>query len=263
MSPHTRHNGEMFRIASVSAALMLLGASLWAGRLVFGSTPWEPRVASLLAVSLLLANAVNLVAMLLSPGRWVRNSIAALAAFWALAAAALSIDPFWVAAMLAHAGGVGTAWARPLDGWFHQAKPDRVPARATILALGLLWLPGFVAAFAIPDMPSTGWVIAGFGLAGGWAYSRAVPGAIWMIRLLLPFLGAISTVGLRAPQVLGMLAVILALTFLAWTTDARRAVMRPVPRRVETITVHPELAPPGLVEAVGYDRTGRPVRRED
>ncbi len=263
MTPRTRHNGGMFRLASVSAALMLLGASLWAGRLVFGSTPWESPVASLLALSLLLANAVNIVAMLLSPGRWVRNSIAALAAFWALAAAALSIDLLWMAALLAHAGGVGTAWARPLDRWFHQTKPDRVPARATTLALGLVWAPGFVAAFGIPDMPPAGWVMAGFGLAGGWAYSRAVPGAIWMIRLLAPFLGVISAVGLRAPAVLGMLTVTLALTFLAWTTDAHRAVIRPAPRRVETITVHPELTPPGFVEAVGYDRSGRPVRREN
>ncbi len=242
---------------------MLLAALLWSGRLVFGSSPWTPQVASLLALSLLLANALNLVAMLLSPGRWVRNSIAVLAGVWAIAATALSVDPLWIIALLSHAGGVGTAWSSRLDQWFHQTKPDRVPVRATALALGLVWLPGFVAALAIPSMPPTGWILAGLGLAAGWAYARAVSGALWIIRVPLPVIGVISAVGLSPPAMLGMLAVIAALTFLAWTTDAHRAAQRPIRKRVDTLTVPPELTPPGLVEAMGYDRKGRPLRSKD
>ena len=259
----TRHNGEMFRTVSVSASLILLGALLWAVRLLFGPAPWEPQAAFLLAAALVVSNAVNLVAMLLSPGKWVRNSIASLAGAWAVAALALEVDPIWIGAFVAYASGVGIAWSRSLDEWFHQAKPDRVPARATILALGLLWLPGFVGALGIPAVTAAGWTVAGFGVVAGWAYARALPGVLWTIRLVLPILGSLSAVGLPLPAAAGMLAVISALTLLAWTVDARLAASRPAPRRVASVPVPPELTPPGIMEAAGYDRRGRSLRRNE
>lgn len=242
---------------------MLLGASLWAGRLVFGATPWEPWAASLLAVALLLAEAVNVVAMLLSPGRWVRNSIVCLAGIRAVTAIVLPMDPLWVGALLATAAGVAISRVPSLDLWFHQTKPDRVPARATMLALGLVWLPGFTAAFAIPRLTPAGWAMAVFGLVAGWAYARALPGALWTIRPALPILGILSAAGLHLGAAAGVLAVTSVLTFLAWTADARLAASRPVPRRAASIPVHPELAPPGLLEAAGYDRWGRPLPRKE
>lgn len=251
----------MFRKVSVSAALLLAGGLLWAGRLLSGPAPWEPQVAALIAAALVVSNAVNLVAMLLSPGPWVRNSIATLAGAWTVATLALTVDPLWIGAFLAYAGGVGIAWARSLDGWFHRPKPDRVPARATMLALGLVWLPGFVGALGSPTVTAAGWVLAGFGVVAGWAYARALPGVLWIIRLLLPILGTVSVVGLHLPAVTGLLAVTAALTLLAWTADARLAVSRPVPRRAVSVPVPPELAPPGIMEAAGYDRRGRPLRR--
>ena len=257
MTMHTRHNGGMFPRVSVSAALMLLGSLLWAGRLLIGPAPWEPKAASLLAAALVVSNSVNLVAMLLTPGRWVRNSIAALAGTWGVAALALTVNPLWIGAFLAHAAGVAIAWARSLDRWFHQARPDRVPARATALVLGLVWLPGFVGGLGIPAVTAGGWVLAGFGVLAGWAYARALPGVLWTIRMVLPILGAVSVIGLRLPAAAGMLAAASALTILAWTADARLAAMRPVPRRVASLTVPPELTPPGLMEAAGYDRRGR------
>ena len=257
MTMHTRHNGGMFPRVSVSAALMLLGSLLWAGRLLIGPAPWEPKAASLLAAALVVSNSVNLVAMLLTPGRWVRNSIAALAGTWGVAAVALTVNPLWIGAFLAHAAGVAIAWTRSLDRWFHPARPDRVPARATALVLGLVWLPGFVGGLGIPTVTAGGWVLAGFGVLAGWAYARALPGVLWTIRLVLPILGAVSVIGLRLPAAAGMLAAASALTILAWTADARLAAMRPVPRRVASLTVPPELTPPGLMEAAGYDRRGR------
>ena len=256
----TRHNGRMFHRVSVSAALLLAGALLWTGRLLFGPGPWEPHAASLLAASLLVSSAVNLVAMLLTPGRWVRNSIAIVAGAWATAALALAVDLLWIGAFLAYAGGVGIAWTQPMDEWFHQTKPDRVPARATMLALGLVWLPGFVGGLGIPAVTPAGWAMAGFGVVGGWAYARALPGALWTIRLVLPVLGAFSVAGLRPTAVAGVLAVTSAITLLAWTPEARQAASREAPRRVASMPVLPELTPPGIMEAAGYDRRGRPLR---
>lgn len=253
----------MFRTVTISAGLQLAGALLWAGRLIFGASPWEPQPASLLAVSLVIAGAVNLVAMLLSPGRWVRNSMAVLAGSWAPVALVLAVDPLWIGGFLTYGGGVGIAWSRPLDPWFHQTRPDRVPPRATMLALGLVWLPGFVGAFGIPGVTPTGWAMAGFALAAGWAYARTLPGSLWAIRLLLPLLGISAATGLRLLPGAGLLAVTSTLTLLAWTADARLATRRPVPRRVSSVSVHPELTPPGLVEAAGYDRRGQLLREQE
>ena len=246
---------------SVAAGCILLAGLLWTGLLLFGSSPWEPPSSSLLAVGLLLMTAVNVVAMLLSPGRWVRNSLAVIAGAWAVTAIALPVNPVWIVALATHATGVALAWTRPTDAWFHQVKPDRVPARATILALGVVGLPGVVGGLGIPDVTPTGWGLAAFGLVGGWAYARALPGALWALRLVLPPLGVASVVGLGLPSAAGVLAAVSTLTLLAWTADARLAVRLPVPRRVRPVSILPELTPPGLMESAGYDRRGRPLRR--
>lgn len=248
---------------SVSAACIFLGGLLWAGRLLFGPSPWSAPAASLAGAGLILAASVTVAAMLLSPGRWVRNSIAAAAAAWASIAAAAPIDPLWIAAAAVGGAGASLAWSRPLDGWFHQIKPDRVPPKAAALALGLIWLPGAVGGLGLPEVTPGGWTLAAFGAAGGWAYARAVRGALWTVRLALPAAGIAAVPGLSLPAGAGLLAFAGALTYLAWTADARLAVRPPAPRRVKTMPILPEAAPPGLMESAGYDRRGRPRRAPD
>ena len=246
-----------------SAALILVGSLLWTGRLLFGSSPWGTQGAALLAVGLLLATAVNVVAMLLQPGRWVRNSITVIGSGWAVPAILLPADPLWVAAFVTHLIGVAMAWTRLLDGWFRQVKPDRVPARATSLAIGLVWLPAVVGGLGIPDVTAAGWVMAAFGLLGGWAYARALPGALWAVRVVLLPLGIVSVVGLRLAAAAAVLAVASALTLLAWSSDARLAVRPPVPRQASPVSILPEVTPPSVMESAGYDRRGRPLKRSD
>lgn len=248
---------------SVSAACIFLGGLLWAGRLLFGPSPWSAPAASLAGTGLILVTSVNTAAVLLSPGRWVRNSIAAAAAAWASIAAAAPIDPLWIAAAAVGGAGASLAWSRPLDGWFHQIKPDRVPPKAAALALGLIWLPGAVGGLGLPEVTPGGWTLAAFGAAGGWAYARAVRGALWTARLALPAAGIAAVPGLSLPAGAGLLAFAGALTYLAWTADARLAVRPPATRRVKTMPILPEAAPPGLMESAGYDRRGRPRRAPD
>ena len=248
---------------TVAAAGVLLGGLLWAGRVLFGSSPWGAQGASLLAAGLLVATAVNVVAMLLSPGRWVRNSITVIAVAWSIPAIAIRADRLWVASVVVHVIGLALVWSRLLDEWFSRERPDRVPPRATSLALGLVWLPGVVGGLAIPEVTTGGWILAGFGLLGGWAYARALPGALWTVRLALLPLGIVSIIGLRLPATAGVLTVIATLTFLAWTADARLAVRPPVARRVRPVSILPEITPPGLMESAGYDRRGRPLKGAD
>ena len=187
----------MPRGVPVSAACILLGTVLWTARLLFGPSPWGAQSSALLALGLLVATAVNVVALLLAPGRWVRNAIAVAAGAWAAVAIALKVDLVWIAALATLAAGVGTTWTRPMESWFHEVKPDRVPKRATILTLGLVWLPAVVGGLGVPDVTPAGWVMAAFGLVGGWAYARALPGSLWAVRLVLLPLGVASVPGLR------------------------------------------------------------------
>lgn len=253
----------MPRGVPVSAACILLGTVLWTARLLFGPSPWGAQSSALLALGLLVATAVNVVALLLAPGRWVRNAITVAAGAWAAIAIALKVDLVWIAALATLAAGVGTTWTRPMESWFHEVKPDRVPTRATILTLGLVWLPAVVGSLGVPDVTPAGWVMAAFGLVGGWAYARALPGSLWAVRLVLLPLGVASVPGLRWGAAAGVVAAALVLTLLAWTADARLAVSQPQPRRVRPLSILPEVTPPGLMESAGYDRRGRPLAGSD
>lgn len=247
----------------VAAACILSGSLLWAARLLFGSSPWGAHGSALLALGLLVATSVGVVALLLSPGRWVRNAVGVCGGAWALTGAALDTDLAWIAALLTMATGVGLAWTRPMDGWFHQVKPDRVPTQATVLTLGLIWLPAVVGSLGIPDTTPAGWVMAACGLVGGWAYARALPGALWTLRLVLLPLGIAAGLGLRPAAAAALAAVALALTLLSWTAEARLAVDSARPRRVRPVSILPEVTPPGLMESAGYDRRGHPLAGPD
>ncbi len=249
-----------YRVTAAAVGI-LLGSLLWTGRLAFQTSRWDSHSATLLAAGLLLATAVNVVALLLSPGRWVRNSVAVIAGAWAVVAIALPVDMWWIMALVTHGAGVTLAWTRSLDSWFLQVKPDRVPTRATMLALGLIWLPAVVGGLGDPGVSPSGWVLVAFGWLGGWAYARALPGALWLVRLGLLPLGIVSVLGLQPVAAAGLLVTVSTLTFLAWTADARLAVMPLDPHRVSSVSILPELTPPGLMEAAGYDRRGRPLER--
>ncbi len=248
---------------TISAASILTGGLLWAGRLLFGTSPWSTPASSLTAIGLVAVTAVTVVAMVLSPGRWVRNSVGAVGGAWASIAAAVPVDPVWIIAFAVGGAGIALAWLRPLDEWFHQINPHRVPPKAAVLALGLIWMPLLVGGLGVPDVTPGGWAAAAFGITGGWAYARALPGALWTVRLAFPILGAASVIGLRFPAAAGLLAVTAFLTHLAWTEEARLAVQPPAPRRVKPVSILPEVTPPGLLESAGYDRRGRPLEEAD
>lgn len=253
----------MPRGVPVSAACILVGTVLWTARLLFGASPWGAQGSALLALGLLVANAVNVVALLLAHGRWVRNAIAVTSGAWAAIAIALEVDLVWIAALATLAAGVGATWTRGTESWFHEVKPYRVPTRATVLTLGLVWLPAVVGGLGVPDVTPVGWVMAAFGLVGGWAYARALRGSLWAVRLVLLPLGVASAPGLRSAAAAGVVAAALVLTLFAWTADARLAVSRPPPRRVRPLSILPEVTPPELMESAGYDRRGRPMTGSD
>ena len=131
-----------------------------------------------------------------------------------------------------------------------------MPAAATALGLGLVWLPGVAGRLGAPEVTVGGWILVGFGLVVGWAYARAVKGSLWVVRLGLLPLGVLASLGLVPWAATLLVAATAALTCLAWTPDARSATEPPRPRRGKPVSILPEVTPPGLMEAAGYSRSG-------
>ncbi len=248
---------------SLAAVLVLLSGLLWAAQVLFGTSPWGVGAAPLVTMGFVIEAAVLVVAMLLSPGRWVRISLAVIGGGWALTALLTPIGFLWVGALSTGAAGTGLAWTRSLDEWFSPVKADRVPAAATALALGLVWLPGVAGRLGAPEVTVGGWILVGFGLVVGWAYARAVKGSLWVVRLGLLPLGVLASVGLVPWAATLLFATTAVLTCLAWTPDARLATEPPRPRRGKPVSILPEVTPPGLMEAAGYSRSGRPLDERD
>ena len=255
--------GAMPNRVSLAAVLILLSGLLWAAQVLFRTSPWEAGAASLVTIGFVIEAAVLVVAMLLSPGRWVRVALTVIGGGWGLTALLTPISLIWGLALSTGAAGAGLAWTRRLDEWFRPVKPDRVPAAATVLALGLVWIPGITGRLGVPEVTVGGWILVGFGLVAGWAYARAVSGSLWVVRLGPLPLGILASLGLAPWAATLLVAVTAVLTYLAWTPDARMATEPPQPRRGKTVSILPEVTPPGLMEAAGYSRSGRPLEESD
>lgn len=248
---------------SLAAVFILLSGLLWAAQVLLGTSPWEAGAASLVTMGFVIEAAVLVVALLLSPGRWVRIALAVIGGGWAVTALLTPISFLWVLALSIGAAGTGLAWTRSLDEWFRPVKPDRVPAAATFLALGLVWIPGITGRLGAPEVTVAGWILAGFGLVAGWAYARTIGGSLWVVRLAVLPLGILASLGLAAWAAASLVTVTAVLTYLAWTPDARMATEPPRPRRGKPVSILPEVTPPGLMEAAGYSRSGRPLEEPD
>ena len=249
----------MPRVPLAAAILNLIAGLAWGARLTFGATPWNNAESAMLAADLVVVTAIAVVATLLSPSRWVRNLTAALGVSWGALAVTLTVDPLWAIGGSAAVSGVALSWAKASDGWFRGAtKPDRVPTRAAVLALLLLALPGAIAATGLEQVTRIGWVLAGVSLALAWTYTRAIAPTLWILRLVVPIVGSAAVIGLQPGAGAALGLVVAVLTWLAWTPDARLAVQPLLPKRVEAVSILPEMVPTELMESAGFDRKGRP-----
>lgn len=255
------HNKAMPRTVFAAAGLLTAAGLIWPLRLLFAGSLWGGGGTFLVAADLAALAAIPAVALLLSPGRWVRVLASALGGVWGALAIAMETDWWWWLGMAAGAAGMVLLWTRPLDGWLRNVKPDRVPPRASVLVLGLAALPGATGALAVPGVTPPGWVLAAGGALAAWAYARALPGALWAVRLGLFPLGLAAAIGLHPAAGAGLAVVCAGLTAIAWSRDARLAAERPPPRRAEAVSVLPEVVPPTLLDSAGFDRRGR--RRKD
>ena len=232
---------------------------MWAALLTFGESPWTTGAGVLIGADLILFTAIAAVAVLLSPGRWLKVLSVAIGVVIGLLAVTLEVGALWLVGLLASAAATALLWARPMEEWMVGAvRPDRVPPKATVLVLVTLAIPAAVGATAFSDVTPGGWTLAGLAVPLGWAYARAIPAALWALRLGLPGLAVWAIVGLAPTAAVALGGYLSGVVALSWTEDARVAASPLVPRKVDSASVLPEMVPTELMESAGLDRLGQP-----
>jgi hypothetical protein len=125
--------------------------------------------------------------------------------------------------------------------------------------LGLVAAPGIVALAAADGLRPLDWALSGFALLTAWGLGRGSATALWALRLgLAPLTAATGLTG-ALPRGLAVVAVGIAITAAAWRREVALAV-RPL-AVAGGVPIPPELAPPEILRAAGYDDRGRPVER--
>lgn len=238
-------------IASLSAALVLTG----------DTTVWTDGSGTMIAAGHLLLSAVVIVAALVGAARWAVGLGVGLATVLVVPALAHPIDPAWtvmvVSAGLAVAGLAGTGLRAAVRQRPSAAGP---PRKAVLLTLGLLGSPILVGSLQPAGVDGVDWAIAVAAVVLGVFYSRARPAALWTTRGGTPLLALLCAGAIPMPAALLAVAGFGALTWLAWSSDARVAVI-PLTTRGRSVPIPPELTPGNILDAARIDSRGR--RKEE
>lgn len=249
-------------LTSILTTLALLVASLSAAVVLTGDAAvWIDGAGVMVASGHLLLTAITIVGSLVGAARWSVGLGAVLAGVIAIPAVAHPIGPAWIlmvgAAGLALAGLLGTG----LRAVVRQRPPaDSPPKKAAALVLGLLAGPVLIGALQPNGVDLFDWILAGGTVALAVWYSRAQPAALWATRLGLPITVTASLLAVPFPGSVAAAIGFAALTWLAWSTDARIAVI-PLASPGRAVPIPAELAPGEILDAAGLDSRGR--RKED
>lgn len=248
------------RIAFATAA-SFLAHLLWATRLVFGATPLTARAAGLVALDLVVFGVIGTVAVLLGRTPWSRRiALGSLAVGGGGAALAHEIDLLWAIAAAVTAAAVLALAPSPGRGWYMAPRGQPVPAGATGVAIGLAVVPGLVGVTGVPEVRPLGFGLALLGLVLAFTYARAKLWALWAARAGVPLLAIGAAIGLEVWAALVLVAGSWLVSGLAWAPVARNAAA-PLSRRETAVPILPEMVPPDVLEAAGFDQRGRPKDR--
>lgn len=207
------------------AALVFLAPAAWGLHLGLDPEPFALSSAAVIAIGLLLGGLISVAGLLLSRGRWAKNLARVVIAATLLLAVVVEPAPtYWGALGLSALATIGVTgpW---LKGWVREfAAADGPGTRPILLVFGALALVPAVGVASPGGLEFTHGVLGGAAVLLGWAYARAEIWGLWGLRLALPIL-AIGSI-LQSPWGGRALLVTLvgAVVWLAWTSDARRAV---------------------------------------
>lgn len=245
-------------LISILTTAALLVSSLAAALLLTGpDAVWSDGSGVMLACGHLLLVAIAIVGSLVGAARWSVGLGVGLAGVLAVPAVVHPITAAWIvmvaAAGLAMAGLAGTG----LRAAVRQRPPaDAPPRKATSLVLGALSSPIVVAGLQPEGVTTADWLLTAATIALAAWYTRAKPMALWATRLVLPLLAATAAFVIALPQAFAAVVFFALLTWLAWTKDARIAVI-PLAAPGRSVPIPAELAPEDILDAAGLDSRGR------
>ena len=234
-------------VSSLSAALVLTGPD----------AAWVDGSGAMIAAGHLILTAIAIVGALIGAARWARWMGTGLAALLAVPAILHPIAAWWVvmvvSAGLALAGLVGTG----LRSVVRQRPPAGAPpVKATALVLGMLSAPLVVGAVQPEGVGPADWAVAATAVVLAAWYTRAHDASLWGVRFGVPVLALASSAVVSWPAAALPVAGFAVLSRLAWSTDARIAVI-PLASPGRSVPIPAELTPGEILDAAGIDSRGR------
>lgn len=213
---------------AVAGVVMVAGIS-WAIHLVVSPDPWAIDSAMTIAIGILVLNIVAMSGLLLGRGRWTRYFAAGLVAAQLLLVLVADVEPWLVVALISSAFGLGGLAGPWFKGWLRErpaaGSPGPIPIALAIGSFAVVPLVGVAA----PDGLANAHGLAGaLGILTSWGYVRGHVSAMWSARLALPAALVAAAISTPPPGAILLLVTGAAITFLAWTADARLAV-EPLP----------------------------------
>lgn len=246
----------MRRLTFVSVAL-ILSTGLWTAQLAVGAGDHSGVAVVLIAVSLWAATVVSLTGMLVARARWARRFGLAVTAGHGVVAVITSPGILWGVALAASAITAVSVAGPWLDG-IVRGRPSASgpPSRVVLIALFLLGVPFGLGATGAAELPAL--VVGLSALAACFWFVRALPGALFVVRIVWPLLA----VGLAYPMGYAAAAVAvfagIAVGTLAWHPTVRNS-LHPLVESGSRVPIPPELAPRDVLDAAEIDDRGRPL----
>lgn len=215
--------------------------------LVVEPEPWHPTTAVIISACLVIWATVAVVAILLEHSRLGYRLGIFVLVFSAVIAVLHRISPIWWIAVALIAVSALLTTDPTLGGWVRQrTSAAPVPARAVVLALVLLTIPGLTALSILRSDPGSLSILVLLDLVLLFAYVRRPAFALAAVRIV-PLGLAIAGLTLAGPGRWVWISGQLAALPLAWTREVRLAI-RPLIERGTKVIIPPELAPAEIRE---------------
>ena len=242
---------------------VLLGVSATTGMVGFAldPAPFSGPSALLIAFGLGWLTIVAVSGVLLGRGRWSRWMTLIVAGLWFSQATARPLSgpaAITIGTAVAAAAVSAGPW---LGSWLRRRPAANAPPPAAVVLLLLLAsTPALIGFSAVGGSPgTTGWALSAWSWALAFGLARASPMTLWTGRLGHVPVSVAGGLVLGLPAVAAVLTKAAIETLLLWRRELHRAVTVPVGEGTTLAPIPPELVDPAMMEAAGFDDSGRPL----
>lgn len=226
----------MSRMPFVIAATVMATGLAWTVHLIVAPDPWPVDSALAIAIGALVLSIVAMAGLLLGRGRWTRFFAIGVVIAEMLIAVVARYEG-WLIAGLVLGGlslaGLGGPWFK---GWLRERPAAGSPGIKPIaLAIGAFAVVPAVGIAAPDGLEAAHGVAGALGILFSWGYMKGGTWALLSLRFVMPVAMLAAAIASPGEMVAFLIAVGAALTYLAWTEEARLAVdpmpELPAPRR--------------------------------